>query len=199
MTYSDGAAKTLQLEDHSYQSDYKAPEPLRKSAQEQYGEFLAGQEDVKSSWCGDLTGDGESDLLVCRSSGSGCLVQLYVLKDGEMNQTPIYSQSLASSSSTDLYLVNRDAGPALLYYTLSETPASRRCNWRLVGINGAGSEAVIEEGDASVNLLDMLLGGQEAYDETKQAAENHREGAAFLCGTQSGEAAFGDTKADLSE
>ena len=199
VTYADNAAKTLQLEDHSYQSDYKAPEPLRKSAQEQYGEFLAGQEDVKSSWFGDLTGDGEGDLLVCRSSGSGCLVQLYVLKDGEMSQTPIYSQSVAVSSDTDLYLVRQDSGPALLYYTLSETPATRRCAWRLVSVNAAGGEVVLQEDDASVNLLDMLLGGQPDYDKAKQAAEDLREGAAFLCGTQSGEATFGDVKADLSE
>ena len=199
VTYADGTARRLQLEDHSYQSDYKAPEPLRKSAQEQYGEFLAGQEDVKCSWFGDLTGDGEGDLLVCRGSGSGCLVQLYVLKDGEMSQTPIYSQSLAATSDTDLYLVRQDSGPALLYYTLSENPAVRRCTWRLVSVNDAGGEVVLREDDASVNLLDMLLGGQPDYDKAKQAAEELCEGAAFLCGTQSGEAAFGDTKADLSE
>ena len=199
VTYLNGYAKVLQLEDHSYQSGYKAPDPLRKSAQEQYGDFLAGQSDVKSCWFGDLTGDGEGDLLVCRSSSGGCLVQLYVLKDGEMSQTPIYSQSLASSSNTDLYLVRRDSGPALLYYTLSETPASRRCSWRLVSVNSGGSEVVLQEGDASVNLLDMLLGGQEAYGETKEPAEGLREGASFLCGTQSGEASFGNAWADLSE
>ena len=199
VTYADGKAKILQLEDHSFQSGYQPPERPRKSAQEQYREFLDGQSDVKSSWFGDLTGDGEGDLLVCRSSSSGCLVQLYVLKDGEMSQTPIYSQSLSASSSTDLYLVRRDSGPALLYYTLSETPASRRCSWRLVSVNGGGSEVVLQEGDASVNLLDMLLGGQEEYDETKKTADGLREGASFLCGTQSGEATFGDAKADLSE
>lgn len=199
VTYADGTAKALQLEDHSHQSDYKPPEPLRKSAQEQYGEFLAAQQDVKSSWFGDLTGDGEGDLLVCRSSNGGCLVQLYVLRDGEMNQTPIYSQSLAASASTDLYLVRRDAGPALLYYTLSETPASRRCSWRLVSVNDAGGEVVLEERDASVNLLDMLLGGQPEYDAAKEAAEGYREGAALLCGTQGGGISFGDVTADLSE
>ena len=199
VTYADGKAKILQLEDHSHQSGYKAPEPLRISAQKQYGEYLAGQNDVKCSWFGDLTGDGEGDLLVCRSSSGGSLVQLFVLRDGEMSQTPLYSQSISASSATDLYLVRRDTGPALLYYTLSETPASRRCNWRLVSVNSAGSEVVLEEGDASVNLLDMLLGGQEDYDAAKQAAENYREGATFLCGAQSGEIAFGDAKADLSE
>ena len=55
------------------------------------------------------------------------------------------------------------------------------------------------EQDASVNLLDMLLGGQPEYDAAKEAAEGYREGAALLCGTQGGGISFGDVTADLSE
>ena len=68
-----------------------------------------------------------------------------------------------------------------------------------MSVNGAGGEVVIEEGDASVNLFDMLLGGQEEYDKTKQDAEAYREGATFLCGARGGEITFGEAKADLSE
>ena len=199
VTYRDGNAAVLQLEDHSHQPGYEPPAPRRKSAQELFGEFLQGQEGIKASWFGDLTLDGEGDLLVCRESSGGCLCQLYVVRDGAVLPTPVYSQSLSASSGTDLYLLRRDDGPALLVYSLSETPASRRCSWRLVSVNDAGNEVVLDEGEASVNLFDMLLGGEEEYEAAKQAADEYADAGTFLCGTQSGSARFGDVTADLTE
>ena len=101
VTFDGETAKTLQLEDHSHQADYKAPEPLKKSAEELFAEFLMGLSDVKASWYGDLTHDQNGDLLVCRSSGTDCLIQLYVIKDAAVNRTPIYSTSLAASAGVD--------------------------------------------------------------------------------------------------
>ena len=199
VTYRDGKAAILQLEDHSRQPGYEPPAPRKKSAQELFGEFLRSQDGIRASWFGDLTRDGEGDLLVCRESSGGCLCQLYVIRDGAVAPTPVYSQSLTASSGTDLYVLRQDDGPAMLSYSLSETPASRRCYWRLVSINAAGGEVVLDEGDASVNLFDMLLGSQEEYDAVKQKADEYRDAGTFLCGTQSGSAQFGDVTADLSE
>ncbi len=199
VTYRENAAKILQLEDHSYQSDYKAPEPLRKSPQELFGKFLETLGDVKTSWFGDLTHDGTGDLLVCRPSSTGCLVQLYVVKDDAVNETPIYSQSLTASAATDLYVVTHDSGPCLLAYTLSENTATRRCSWKLMSINAAGGEVVLGQNEATVNLLELLLGSQEAYDAVKQEADGYRAEGSFLCGTQSGNASFSDQKANLDE
>ncbi len=199
ITYREGKAAIVQLEDHSRQSGYQPPAPRRKSAQELFGEFLPDLEGVRTSWFGDLTHDGEGDLLVCRESSGGCLVQLYVVSDGAVVSTPVYSQSLSPSAGTDLYVLRRDDGPVLLSYSLTESPASRKCAWRLMSVNAAGSEVVLDEGEASVNLLDMLLGSQEEFDAVKQAADALREEGTFLCGTQSGSAQFVDLKADLSE
>ena len=199
VTYREGKAAILQLEDHSRQPGYQPPAPRKKSAQELFGEFLPGLEGVRASWFGDLTHDGEGDLLVCRESSGGCLVQLYTVSDGAVVATPIYSQSLSPSSATDLYVLRRDDGPVLLIYSLSETTASRRCAWRLASISAAGGEVVLDEGEASVNLLDMLLGSQEEYDAAKQTADGYCEEGTFLCGTQSGSARFADITADLSE
>ena len=58
---------------------------------------------------------------------------------------------------------------------------------------------VLDEGEATVNLLDMLLGSQEEYDAAKQTADGYCEEGTFLCGTQSGSARFADITADLSE
>ena len=199
VTYRDGKAAILQLEDHSRQSGYEPPAPRKKSAQELFGEFLQGLDGTKASWFGDLTRDGEGDLLICRESSGGCLCQLYVIRDDAVVPTPVYSQSLSASSGTDLYVLHQDDGPALLVYSLSETTASRRCSWRVVSINESGSEVVLDEGEASVNLFDMLLGSQEEYDAEKQKADEYSEAGTFLCGTQSGSAKFGDVTADLSE
>ncbi len=199
VTYRDGAAKILKLEDHSREPGYQPPAPARKSAQELFGEYLASQTDVRTSWFGDLNRDGEGDLLLCRDNGSGCLVQLYVAQDGEMAQTPVYSQSLSAGSGTDLYVLQRDDGPALLFYTLSESTASRRCSLRLLSVNTAGMEVVLDEGEASVNLFDMFLGSEDEYDEVKQKAEDYRETGTFLCGTQGAEVRFAEVSADLSE
>lgn len=198
VTYAVDTAAVLKLEDHRYQSDYNPPAPLRKSAQELFGEFLKNLPDVECSWFGDLTHDGEGDLLVCRS-GSGCLVQLYVVRDGAVNPTPVYTQSLSPSSGTDLYVLRRDDGPALLIYTLTETPGSRRCSWRLVSISDSGSEVVLDENEASVNLLELLLGDQEEFDTVRQEAQAYCDAGAYLCGTRSGTADFSDVTADLSE
>ena len=199
VTYRDGAAAILKLEDHSRESGYQPPEPKRKSAQELFGAFLQDLSDVKTSWFGDLNRDGEGDLLVCRDSGGSCLCQLYVVRDGAVAPTPVYTQSLSPADSTDLYVLRRDEGPALLIYTLSEGTASSKCSWRLVSINDAGGEVVLDQAEASANLIDMLIGSNEEFDAAKEKADEYREEGAFLCGTQSGSAQFADMRADLSE
>ncbi len=195
--YENNAAKTLQLEDHSHKADYKAPEPLKKAPEVLFDEFLASLSDVKVSWYGDLTHDGSKDLLVCRPSGSDCLVQLYVLKNGEVNTTPIYSQSLSLSSSTDIYLYPQENGTALLLHTLSETAAASKCSWKLLSINEAGGEVVLGQNEASQNLLEQILGDAEAYNGVKQEAADHCTKGDFFCGTQSGEFKFSDMTADF--
>lgn len=197
VTYSDGNAVTLQLEDHSYQSDYTAPEPIKKSDEELFTEFLDTFQDVRSSWCGDLTHDGNHELLICRPSGSGCLLQLYKTGNNEVIATPLYTLSIASSDYTSIYLVNHDSGPCLLQYKLNESVTSYDCRWKLFSINAAGGEVVLGQNEASVNLLDILLEGQENYESVKKEAAGLAAKGEFLCGTQEGKANFSDSKADL--
>lgn len=198
VTFDGSNAKTLQLEDHSHKSDYKPPEPLQKPAEELFAEFLNGLSDVKASWYGDLTHDQTGELLVCRPSGSDCLVQLYVIKDGEVNATPIYSQTLAASSNTDIYIVSDASGPALLYYTLSES-TTNKCAWKLFSINAAGGEVILGQNEASLDLLQMVLGQEEDYEAVKQEAEAYCAEGKYLCGTQTGSVDYSDMTANFGE
>lgn len=199
VTFDGSGAKTLQLEDHSHKSDYKAPDPLQKPAEELFAEFLTGLSDVKASWYGDLTHDQAGELLVCRPSGSDCLVQLYVIKDGEVNKTPIYSQTLAASSATDIYIVSDASGPALLYYTLSENGIESKCSWKLFSINAAGGEVILGQNEAKLNLLEMVLGQEEDYNAVKQEAAAYCTEGKYLCGTQTGSVDYSDMTANFGE
>ncbi len=197
VSYSDEKAVTLQLEDHSYQEDYTPPAPLRKRPEELFSAFRETIPNVKTSWFGDLTHDGEGDLLVCTPSGSGCLLQLYVITDNAVNPTPIYTQSIASTASTNAYIIDHSSGKCLLLYTLSESLISHQCSWKLLSINAAGGEVVLDQNDASVNMVDIVLGDQEDYTNAKQQAESYLNSSRFLCGTQGGTAEFADYKASL--
>ncbi len=197
VTYSNDKAAILQLEDHSYQDNYTAPSPLRKRPEELFSAFLETIPNAKTTWFGDLTHDGEGDLLVCSPSGSGCLLQLYVIKDNEVNLTPIYTQSISVSDATNVYVIDHDSGKCLFLYTLSESLVGRECRWKLLSINASGSEVVLGQNDASVNMMDMMLGDQEGYDNAKQQADGYLDEGRFLCGTQSGAAEFADYKASL--
>ena len=199
VTYDGSKVAVLQLEDHSHQADYKVPEPAKQSPQALFAAFLPTLSDVKASWYGDLTHDGTGDLLVCRTGGSGCLLQLYVIKDDAVSTTPIYTKTIAASATTDVYVVSHDSGSCLLTYTLSEAVASNSCSWSLLSINAAGGEVVLGQNEAKVNLLDLLLEGQEEFDAVKQEAENYCRNGKYLCGTQSGTADFSGATADLSE
>lgn len=199
VTFDGSNAKSLQLEDHSHKADYKAPEPLQKPAGELFGEFLAGLSDVKVSWYGDLTHDQTGDLLVCRSSGSECLVQLYVIKDGAVSETPIYSQTLAASSGADLYIYSHESGPCLLMHTATEDVTAQRCGWKLFSINAAGGEVVLGQNEATLNLLEMILGDEEAYDTVKEEAASYCAEGKYLCGTQSGKIDYSDMTANFGE
>ena len=197
VTYEGDTVKILQLEDHSQQASYKAPEKKKADPKTLFAEFLTGISDGKASWYGDLTHDGTGDLLLCRPSGSGCLVQLYVLDEDGVCKTPIYSQSISASAGTDAYIVNYDNGPCLLLYSLTESATTRHCSWRLFSINGSGGEVILETDEASVNLLDMLLTGQEEYDKVKERADALRQQGTYLCGTQTGTADFSKQQANL--
>ncbi len=195
--YSGEKAITLQLEDHSYQDNYTAPSPLRKRPEVLFSAFLDSMPNAKTTWFGDLTHDGEGDLLVCSPSGSGCLLQLYVVKDNAVNPTPIYTQSLGASDATNAYVIDHDTGKCLFLYTLSENLVGKKCSWKLLSINGAGGEVIIGQNDAAINMMDIMLGDQEEYDNAKQQADGYLDSARFLCGTQNGTAEFADYKAAL--
>lgn len=199
VSYSDGRAMSLQLEDHSYDSGYQAPEPKKKSPQELFTEFLAAIPDAKASWYGDLTHNGVGDLLVCRSGGSGCLLQLYTANGKEVSATPVYTKTIGAGDSTDVYIVDHESGPALLLYSVSENFATSECRWTLMSISSDGRELTLGQNEAGVDLLDLLVDGQEAYDAVKQEAEAMCEKGTYLCGTQKGAADFSDKTADLSE
>lgn len=199
VTYDGDSAKTLQLEDHSHQSDYQAPEPIRKSNKELFAEFIGTLPDVRASWCGDLTHDGDEELLVCRPGGSGCLLQLYAVNRGEVSTTPLYTLNLSVNDSTDVYLVDHASGPCLLVYALSESVTTYQCSWRLMSINAAGGEVLLDENESKVNLLDVLLEGQEEFDAVRQQAADYAQQGTYLCGTQTGEAKFSDAAAALAE
>ena len=197
VTYDGSSAKTLQLEDHSHKADYKAPEPLKKPAEELFREFLAGLSDVKASWYGDLTHDQNGELLVCRPSGSDCLIQLYVIKDDAVNPTPIYSMSLSASSGVDYYIYSHESGPCLLAHTATETVTEQKTGWKLFSINASGGEVVLDQNEATLNLLEMILGDEEAFDAVKKEAASYCAEAKYLCGAQSGTIDYSDMTANF--
>lgn len=200
VTYSDDRATTLKLADHSYQSDYKAPEPMKKSEKALFSEFLETIPDVKASWFGDLTHDGVGDLLVCRPGGSGCLMQLYCVKDGAVSPTPVYTKTIAQNEGTDVYLVNDSSGPCLLLYTESDSFAVSTVSWKLMSVNASGGEVVLGQNEASMDLLDVFSEeGSEAYNAVVAEAKAYMESGTYLCGTKEGYADFSDATADLSE
>ena len=199
VTFDGSGAKTLQLEDHSHKSDYKAPDPLQKPAEELFAEFLKGLSDVKASWYGDLTHDQAGELLVCRPSGADCLIQLYVINDGKVNETPIYSQTLAASSNTDIYIVSDASGPALLYYTLSENGIENKCSWKLLSINAAGGEVILGQNEAKINFVEMVFGAEDDYNAVKQEAEAYCADGKYLCGSQTGQMDYSDMTANFGE
>ena len=205
VTYAEGKASDLKLEDHSRDSGYQPPERRKKTNQELFREFLVSQNDVKASWCGDLTQDGEADLLLCRENGSGCSVQLYVVRDEAVVTAPIYNQTLSVSASTDLYVLQRDDGPVLLFYTLTKNMlGTDRVQWRLVRLDANGAEVQLDGREGSYNSLNPgnLFAEDdpmEEYNAVKQEADAYAAEGTFLCGTQEGAAKFGDVTADLNE
>ena len=205
VTYSDGKATELKLEDHSGDSGYQPPERKKKTAKELFLPFLASQTDVKASWCGDLTQDGEADLLLVRESGGGCKVQLYVVRDEAVVTTPVLDRILSVSEATDLYVLERDDGPVLLFYTLSKNMlGTDRVEWRLVRFDADGNEDQVDSREGKYNSLNPgnLWAEDDPMEEfkaVKQEADDYAAQGTFLCGTQDGSAKFGDVTADLLE